>query len=187
MLTLAFLAALPLALDRYQRVSLGERRDGPLVLGLSRETLRTARRLEQGREIAFDAARQRFAWGRSEPADLRYMRWFLRDGWGDGAHYGIGDIVLREAQATLLLPCLRPQPLEVALVLEAPREVRLAAYLNGEAVGEVGAGADAVESVLHLPAEPLFRGDNLLKLAVKGPYDAHVRLRRLTYRPAPGP
>jgi len=183
LLTFALLAAPLLALDRYRRVHLGQTRDGPLVLSVSRESLRTARRLARGEAVSFDAVGQRFVWGESDPAALRRMRWFLRDGWGQKAHYGSDDIELREPQATLLLPCFEPQSLEAAFVLEAPQHVELAAFVNGQPVGDLHAGPSTAETSVRIPAQLLFRGDNLLSLAVKGPTSRGIRLRRLTYRP----
>ena len=183
LLTFALLAAPLLALDRYLRVQLGETRDGPLVLSVCRESLRAARRLARGQPVSFEAVRQRFVWGESDPAALRRMRWFLRDGWGPKAHYGTGDIELRERQATLLLPCFEPQPLEAAFVLEAPRHVELATFVNGQPVGDLHAGPGTAETSVRIPARLLFRGDNLLSLAVKGQASQRIRLRRLIYRP----
>jgi hypothetical protein len=180
---LLFLIWIPLALDRYQRVDLRGSRDGPLVLGLGRESLRTAARLERGLPVTFTPETNRYSWGVSDPGELGRQRWFLRDGWGMRPHYGLADIVMEEPRATLLLPCFTPRDLELLLVLEASTPHHLAVLVNGHAVGRARAGPDPAESVLALPAELLFRGDNQITLA-----GAHrpgsVRLRKLVYRPS---
>jgi hypothetical protein len=152
-----------LLVDRYRRVDLRGARDGPYVLGLCRESLRTAFRLERGQAVSFDAATQRFAWGDSDPGEMDRMRWFLREGWGGLAHYGTGDIVMHEATASLLIPILRPRDLDLELVTEAPASVRLALAVNGRALGETAAGGG--RTVMRVPAAVLFRGDNALAVS----------------------
>ncbi len=186
-LTLGLLAGLPFALDRYRRIDLRGPADGPLALGLTRESLRTASRLERGQSVSFDAESQSYEWGVSDPGTLGRMRWFLRSGWGPRAHYGTGDIVMGGPNASLLLPCFRPAALEAVLALYAEKEVGLTAFVNGLPVGEVRAGPGEPESIVHVPRRALFRGDNLLTLAVKDGVQGLIRLRRLTYRPASGP
>jgi len=110
LLTLGLLASLPFALDRYRRVDLRGPRDGPLALALSRESIRTASRLERGQSVSFDAETQVYEWGVSDPGALGRMRWFLRSGWGPLAHYGTGDMVMAGPKGSLLLPCFRPEP-----------------------------------------------------------------------------
>jgi hypothetical protein len=186
-LTLAAVPAmlvLPLfALDRYRRVDLRGPRDGPYVLAVCRETLRTASRLDRGLEVRFDAAANRFVWGESDPGELSRMRWFLRDGWGPQAHYGIDDIRTRGESARLLLPVLTPRPLEATLTLRAAGPVSIAFDVNGRQLGERTVAAEAQEVSLRIPAEMLFRGDNLLALRAVG--GARIRLLALSYRPAP--
>ena len=166
-----------LVVDRYRRVDLRGARDGPYVLGLCRESLRTAFRLDRGQAVSFDAATQRFAWGDSDPGELDRMRWFLRDGWGGLAHYGTGEIVMHEAAASLLMPILRPRDLDLELVTEAPADVRLAIAVNGRPVGETAAGG---RTVVTVPAALLFRGDNLATLSSPdGGPGARLRLFRL--------
>lgn len=178
------LALVPVvALDRYRRAPLYETRDGPLVRTTAQETLRAARRLQRGETVSFDPAVQRFAWGAFDAAEASRMRWFLRGGWGALAHYGTGDVVMHEAQAGLLVPCLSPRDLEVALTLEAPDQRRLRAFVNGQPVGTLPAAPAPVETALRVPAALLFRGDNVLTLAGEGGPDGGVRLRRFTLRP----
>jgi hypothetical protein len=178
-LALAAAGAPFLVVDRYRRVDLRGARDGPYVLGLCRESLRTAFRLDRGQAVSFDAATQRFAWGDSDPGDLDRMRWFLRDGWGGLAHYGTGEIVMHEATASLIIPSLRPRDLDLELVTEAPADGRVGIAVNGRAVGETGPGGGPI--VVRIPASLLFRGDNVVTLSSGG--GAGARLRRLALIP----
>lgn len=161
--------------DRYRRLDLQGPRDGPFVLATCRETLRYASRLERGEEVSYDPAWHQYEWGRSDPGRLDRMRWFLRGGWGRQAHYGTGPIVMRETEATLLLPVFSPRPLEVDLDLAAvtaPLRVRV-----GERVlGTAGEG----RTRLLLPADTLVRGDHLLTLSGA----PGARLLRVDIRPA---
>jgi hypothetical protein len=166
--------------DRYRRVDLRGARDGPYVLGVCRETLRTAFRLDRGQDVSFDAATQSFAWGDSDPGELDRMRWFLRGGWGGLAHYGTGDMVMHEARAELLIPVLRPRDLEVELQTEGPAGLRLAVAVNGRPVGQTAAEGGA--TVLSVPAAVLVRGDNVLTLSAPDGA-AGTRLRRFGLRP----
>ena len=155
-------------------------RDGPYVLGLCRESLRTAFRLERGQAVSFDAATQRFAWGDSDPGGLDRMRWFLRGGWGGLAHYGTGDIVMHEASASLLVPSLRPRDLDLGLETETPAGVRLAIAINGRPVGETAPGGG--RTVVRIPAATLFRGDNLATVSSSDGAPG-ARLRRFALIP----
>jgi hypothetical protein len=152
-----------LFVDRYRRLDLRGARDGPYVLGFARETLRAAGRLERGQAVFFDPAAQRFKWGESDPGDLSRMRWFLREGWGDLAHYGTGDIVMQRGQATLILPCLRPRDVDLELMTESSEGARLTVAVNGRPLGETS--PDQGRLVLHVPAGLLLRGDNVVTLA----------------------
>jgi hypothetical protein len=180
----ATLAAVASGLDRYRRADLGGRRDGPLALALTRESLRTARRLERGHGVRLDE-RRRYAWGLSDPGRLGRMRWFLWGGWGELAHYGIGEIAMRGSRARLLLPSFGARDLEAELVMESARPVRLAVFLNGLRVGSARAGPGSPRSLVPLPRRALFRGDNVLTLLATRGEPGSVRLRALTYRPAP--
>ena len=180
-LALAAAVAPFVVVDRYRRVDLRGARDGPYVLGLCRESLRTAFRLERGQAVSFDAATQRFAWGESDPGELDRMRWFLREGWGGLAHYGTGDIVMHEATASLLIPVLRPRDLDLELVTESPAGARMGIAVNGRPVGETPPGGG--RTVVAVPAAILFRGDNVLTLSSTA--GAGSRLRRLALAPRP--
>ena len=182
-LAAAAAVALPFAaLDRYRRIDLRGARDGPYVLAVCRESLRTAGRLERGQAVAFDSETQRFAWGESDPGDLGRMRWFLRGGWGPLAHYGTGDIVMQEREATLIVPSLRPRDVDMELVTDAPAGARLAIAVNGRPVGETAPGGGRV--VVPVPAALLFRGDNLATLTSSSGAGG-ARLRRYGLIPRP--
>jgi hypothetical protein len=167
--------------DRYRRVDLRGARDGPYVLGVCRETLRTASRLDRGQAVSFDPATQSFAWGDSDPGELDRMRWFLRDGWGGLAHYGTGEIVMHEGRAELLLPVLRPRDIVLELVTVVPGGRPLGVTINGRPMGET---AEADTTVVTVPAAVLFRGDNILALAAPNGTTG-TRLRRFGLTPRP--
>src|SRR5262249_59512314 len=119
----AALAAIALpfvAVDRYRRVDLQGSRDGPLVLAVCREGARTAERLAAGDEVVFDPETRRFAWGETDAAQLGRMRWFLREGWGERAHYGTGEVVMHAPAASVLLPVFVPADLQVRLRMMSP-------------------------------------------------------------------
>jgi hypothetical protein len=173
-----------LASQRYRRLPLHASRDGPLLMAFCRESLRTARQLERGEEVAFDPERMRFAWGIDDPGRLFEMRWFLREGWGPLAHYGIHDVVMREPRATLALPCLNPRALLVSLALQAEQPASFRVFVNGAAVGRVGASPEGAPASLLVPAGALVRGYNLLTLAALDGAPLGTRLRGLTLRAA---
>ena len=159
---LALLCAVaPLVLvDRYRRADLTGARDGPLVLAAAHETLRTARRLARGEEVVLDPAERRFVWGESHASEMDRMRWFLRDGWGQRAHYGTGEVTMHEPRATLLLPVLEPRAMTAEIHAQAPRTAVLDAAVNGRLIGSWAVGPDSGPQAFAVPAEALFRGDN---------------------------
>jgi hypothetical protein len=161
--------------DRYRRVPLHDRRDGPLVLAVCREGLRTARRLEAGRAVTFDLE----STAPPEERDPRFMtlaRWYLRDGWGDRAAHATGPVATDAGDSSLLLPSLRPRDLQVTLALDLAEGERLDVLVNGRPAGQWRAGQPVV-----VPAALLFRGDNLLTLHGRA---GVTRLRALSYAPA---
>jgi hypothetical protein len=161
-----------LALDRYRRVPLHDRRDGPLVLATCRESLRTARRLEAGRVVTFDLEVPEDA----EAGDPRFMtvvRWYLREGWQEGSDHAAGPARTSAPEASLLLPCLHPRAIAVTLVLDAAAGTAVDVLANGRSVGTW-----APERAIVVPAAALFRGDNLLTLRAPA---GEVRLRGLSY------
>jgi hypothetical protein len=179
----AIVLSLPLLLDRYRRIDLRGARDGPLVLALCRESLQAAQRLERDRPVVLDAATTGYEWGVSPPEEMGRMRWFLREGWGARAHYGIGDVVMQEGRASLLVPCRRPRELEAVLRLDAPSPRPVEVLVNGRSLGERVVGPSGDEAVVRVPGEALFRGDNVLTLSA--PDGPGVRFRSLVVRPAP--
>jgi hypothetical protein len=167
--TLSGLAPL-MWVDRYLRADLSVPRDGPYVLATCRESLRVARRLDRGYKVVFTAQDYRFAWGRSEAPELNRMRWFLRDGWGAQAQYGIHDIIMRGASATLLVPTLGSRDLEARLTFLAAETTDLAVSINDRRLVTLAVTAGAGEQRILLPRESLQRGDNLLRLTrLSGP------------------
>jgi hypothetical protein len=184
-LAAAFVIAgsLPLLLDSYRRVDLHGVRDGPLVLGLCRESLRTARRLERGETVAFDLSAASYVWGESDPGAMARMRWFLREGWGDKPHYGQGSSARMVGdRASILVPVRAPRDLALTLTFEGevPEYVSLA--LEGKAwTADSSPGPDGSVRTI-LPASFLERGDNVLVLRGVG---HSLALRSLTVAPAP--
>jgi hypothetical protein len=161
-----------LALDRYRRLPLHDRRDGPLVLATCRESLRTARRLDSGRLVTFDLAMPEDV----ETGDPRFMtlvRWYLRAGWEDGSDHALGPARMVAGEATLLLPCFRPRPIALTLALDAPAGATVEVLANGTPLGTW-----APDQTMVVPASALFRGDNLVTL--RGP-KGEIRLRGLAY------
>lgn len=176
----------PLALDRYSRVDLSTSRDGPYVLGFTRETLKTARRLDRGETVVFDPEERRFAWGVSPPNELSKLRFFLGNGFGNVAHYGLHDIRMREPSATLVASLLEPRPLEVALTLDARESAWITALVAGRQVGEVLVGPQAVRATFEVPREQLRRGDNRIELRCEKVATALPRILRIELNQPPG-
>lgn len=170
--------------DRYRRVDLQGSRDGPLVLAVCRETWRMATRLAVGDEVVFDPQSPRFTWSDSEPGSVSRLRWFLREGWGDRAHYGTGEVVMHAPAATVLLPVLVPADLEVRLHMMSPSPVTLALSVNGHAVGSWRASSEEAEQAFRVPARYLVRGDNLMTVT-SADGNTGARLREIRYRRMP--
>jgi hypothetical protein len=183
-LAVALAAGPLLVVDRYRRADLTGPRDGPYVLAVTRESLRAARRHARGEEVVLDPAERRFVWGVSPPSQLDRMRWFLRDGWGQRAHYGTGEVTMHEAEAAVLLPVLEPRATVAEVHVQSPRGMVVDASVNGRLVGTWAVSADSAPRSLAVPADALFRGDNLLVLASRGG-EPGARLRRVGYRAAP--
>jgi len=168
-------------LDDYRRTDLRGPRDGRLVLALCRESLAFARRLEQGKPIAYDLPQRRFEQDRSDPRHLERMRWFLRAGFGRQAPYGSGPAKVLGPTGAVLLPCLRPAALRTTLwvSVEAAATVRVRA--NGQAVlaAELEGGTERLQA--DLPQDLLYRGDNLL--TIEAPPEAGLALVDLRVQP----
>ncbi len=185
---LALVAAIAplLVVDRYRRADLTGPRDGPYVLVVCRETLRTARRLARGEEIAFDPAERRFAWGGSHPSEMDRMRWFLREGWGERAHYGTGEVTMHAERASVLLPILRPSAVAATIHVQAPRIMAIEAAINGRPVRTWTVGPDSAPQTMAISESALFRGDNVLTLTASDG-EPGARLRSLVFSGAPPP
>ena len=181
-LVLGFLLA-PAALIRYSRVDLSTSRDGPYVLGFVRETLRTARKLDRGEAVVFDPATRRFAWGVSPPNELSKLRFFLRDGFGPLAHYGIHDILMRGPKATLVVPAMAARTIFLTLTLDARESGWITFSVGGKKVGEALTGPQAVRVTLEIPGALIRPGDNLVELDSSTPA-ALPRLLRMEVRQA---
>lgn len=184
-LVLAFMLA-PGALDSYSRVDLSTSRDGPYVLGFTRETLKTARKLERGEMVTFDPGDRKFAWGVSPPNELGKLRFFLRDGFGPLAHYGIHDVRMRAARAVLIVPVLTPQRLKVTATMDAKQSAWVTFQAGGRKVGEALIGPQAVAVTLDIAADQLFRGDNPIELQCEEALSVVPRLLRLDLAPTKG-
>jgi hypothetical protein len=182
--TAALLLSLAVGLDRYRRADLRGSRDGPLVLAFCRESLRVAGRLERGGAVSFEPAAMRFRWGVDHPSEMARMRWFLREGWGPLPHYATGDARMQAAESTVIVPCLRPRPLALDLVLDAPRAVAVGLRMNGTPLDTRLVGPGPTALALAVPAEALFSGDNVLALAVRDTAEA-LALRRVSWQVAP--
>jgi len=168
-------------LDRYRRVDLQGSRDGPLVLAVCRETWRMATRLASGEDVVFDPESSRFTSSEEDPGPPSRLRWFLREGWGDGAHYDTGPVLMRAPAATVLLPMLRPAEVDLWLRMTSPSPAALGVSVNGHALGSWRAGPEDAEQAFRVPARYLVRGDNLVTLtAPDGGLGA--RLLEIRYR-----
>jgi hypothetical protein len=88
-------------LDPYRRADLRGRTDGPFVLAFCRDSLAFARRLAAGRPVIYEPVGRRFQTGRSDARHMERMRWFLREGWGERPEYGMEEVVMQAASATL--------------------------------------------------------------------------------------
>ncbi len=185
-LTLVLMLA-PLGLDRYSRIDLSTSRDGPYVLGFSRETLKTARKLSRGETVVFNPEERRFAWGVSPPNELSKLRFFLRDGFGSLAHYGIHDITMRAKTATLIAPLVDPRPLKLSLTMDARESAWVTVLAGGSRVGEVLIGPQAVQATFEIPVSLLRRGDNPVEVQCEKASSARPRFLRLELSQPQGP
>ena len=173
------------ALDRYRRAPLHDPLVGPLVLTTCRESLRTARALSAGREVVWDIDGTGWSWGRSDPGEMARMRWFLREGWGHLPWNQTGDARMVGPEASVLLPSFGGSGLDVHLTLSAPRELVLGIAVNGRPVERLVVTSDAQPRAVHIPANLLFRGDNVLTIRKQD--GVAPRLHRLVIRPASQP
>jgi len=164
------LAALPLLVqDPYRRADLSGPRDGRYLLTFCRESLSEARRLAQGRQVDFEPERRSFTPGKIVPELQGRMRWFLRDGWGPGAVYGVGPVVAEEASSGLVLPALVPEDMFATLSVQAPLAMRVRLRVNGLAVVELPVGPEPQRHRVLVPGGRLFRGDNDMRFDAPAP------------------
>jgi hypothetical protein len=170
-------------LDPYRRVDLRGPRDGRLLLALCRESVAFAQRFDRGKPIAYSPEGRRFSPDRSDPHLLERMRWYLRDGWGRMPHYEMGPVVMTGREASVLLPCLRPAEWEIVLTMSAAQAGLLRVEVNGRAIGEIRPEVEPVKARLRVPADVLFRGDNVLRLVADGVEAPAARLRGLLVKP----
>jgi hypothetical protein len=173
-----------LVVDRYRRLDLQGRRDGNYILGFCHGTLNTARKLGDGAAVLMRMDERRFDPQRFEPGMFERMRWFLRDGWGHAPEYGTDEALMSD-RATLVLPCYTPATTEVTLAMSAVRDTPLRVSVNGRALGEGTVGRERTRLRFLVPAEALFRGDNLLTLESADADATALRLYAIAYSPIP--
>jgi hypothetical protein len=165
--------------DPYQRAPFVRPHDPIVLTGRVRETLKTAAALEAGETFTFDARSGRFAAPIKETFNLteaRRHRWFLLDGFGPGAVFGSGSPSF-EGEALLLLPVFVPRVVTMSMELEGPDEAEVTVRVAGRNIAAVHAGK---RSTFSIPANSLFRGDNILRL--RGPRGVSLRLLRFDAR-----
>ena len=179
-LTVAATALPFVTLDRYRRLPLHHYRDGRLVLTLCRETLKTARRLESGRESSWQLTSAEMPARKEDLPDMSRIRWFLREGWGVAAWDASGEAFMESSQATLLLPSFASSDVDVALTIAGRSGAPVRLRVNDKPLAQPQPlGSEPL--VFHVPASLLFRGDNLLTLTG----EPGLALRALSYRPSP--
>jgi hypothetical protein len=167
-------------LDRYRRAPFPEPLVGAHVLTTCRETLRTARTLALGREEVWDLEAAGWVWGRSDAGSMPRMRWFLREGWGRLAWSRTGEVRMEETAAALLLPTYGGSDLELEVELTAPVPMVVGVAVNGRRLERVVAMPAVSRRPIHVPADVLFRGDNVVTLHAPRP---GARLHRVAIRP----
>jgi hypothetical protein len=185
--TLLICTALVLTTDPYRRAPTEAPIDPIPFLARSRETLKTARALNDGETFVFDARSGRFASPVTERFNLtegRNHRWFLYRGFGPDAAFERGLPEFR-GSAELLLPILNPRDAAIRLELESTDSREVTVVVAGRPVGAVAVNAGVVG--IRVPGTALFRGDNRVRLS--GPDGAAVGLVHLEVSvvpPGPG-
>ena len=181
----ALLAALGLVLgtDSYRRAPPEGSPDPVAFLARSRETLKTARALDEGDTFSFDVASGRFAAPVTERFNLtegRQQRWFLYSGFGSDAAFGSGEPEVRE-KAELLLPILVPRTATMSAEFDGPVGAQVTVNIAGLDMGAVPANGS--RTPLLLPGAALIRGDNIVRLG--GPAGVPIKLLRFEVRLEP--
>ena len=82
------------------------------------------------------------------------MRWFLRDGWGERAHYGTGEVTMHAARASVLLPVLLPRDLSAVVHVQSPRPLVVDASVNGRTLRSWAVGPDSAPETVAIPGAP---------------------------------
>ena len=123
-----------------------------------------ATRLGGGDEVVLDPESSRFTWSDAEGAPPTRMRWFLREGWGDGAHYDAGPVLMRAPAATVLLPVLAPADWRCGCAWRLRRRWPWLSPSTATASGSWRVGPEETEQSFRIPARYLVRGDNLVTL-----------------------
>ena len=172
-----------LLVDRYRRLDLQGRRDGNYILGFCHGTLTAARRLRDGGAVLLRMEERRFDPQRFEPEMYERMRWFLREGWGNAPEYVTDEALMQSDRATVVLPCYTPAPIEVTLAMSATRETAVRVSANGQRLGEGTIGTERTRLRFLVPAEVLFRGDNLVTLETSDAAATRPRLYAVAYSP----
>lgn len=165
------------AMDPYRRIELNRGGlYGPVIRAVCHQSLRLAELVERGGWAVYPIAEK-------DPRAWR-IRWFLRDGWGSFPYYE-RRVAMQAREASVLLPCLRPRELELALVVTAQARNTVEVRVNGSRLGQLEADAELREQRLAVPAGPLFRGDNLLSFVLAGADGAALEFHKLAVRAAP--
>lgn len=166
---LAIAGAPRLTQDPYRRADLSGPRDGRYVLTFCRESLAEAERLALGRQVDYEPERRSFLPPKIVPELMGRMRWFLRDGWGPGAAYGLGPVVAERATAALVVPTLEREDVMATLSIQAPNAVSVRVSVNGNGIADLPARPEPQRHRLLLPGGRLVRGDNELRLDATAP------------------
>lgn len=168
------LATVPLwGLDHYRRIELNRGGFyGPVVRAICLKTVKVAEQLDRGERVSY------FKRDSSAPQ----IRWFLRDGWGSYPYLETGEVVMQRRAASVLIPCFRPDALDLALTLRADKESAIQVDVNGTTVATLRVGPEAREQRLRIPRSTLFRGDNILGLTAVAGDDPLLSLEGLTLR-----
>ncbi len=178
-LTLLSCLGLVAATDPYQRAPFPHPADAVALLGRIRESVKTARALDQGEVFAFDPRAPRYAEPITERFNLtegRRQRWFLYEGFGADAVFESGMPEFT-GEARLLVPLLVPRGLRLNIEVAGRSGAPLAVSVAGRPIAVIQAGAQA--SVV-IPKEVLIRGDNLILF--RGASGERFRLLRFDAR-----